>query len=362
MQGYFNRPEATAAVMRDGWFLTGDLGRLDAERSADDHRPQEGSDRPRIRQEHLSGGDRGLLPPIGVREGDLRARADVGGRPDDASGCSPSSCPNMDLMRERKIVNAGDLLRFELEGQAVHLPAHKRVLGYDIWFEPLPRTTTGKLKRHEIERRLRQQAARSGRRGSPSSAVPETDVGRRSACDRGGRHHRDSAARAARFAPDANLELDLGLDSMERVELITELEQRFGVQLQRRAGAPGADGRAADRRRSAGRGQRRDRRRGGFVGGHAPRSAAAGRSGARQPARAASVGRAAVLPVLSRVAAASSRSSTVTGLEHLPPAARTSSARTIRATSTRSSSTAFCPTASSSSCSSSGAAEYFETP
>ncbi len=30
MQGYFNRPEATAAVMRDGWFLTGDLGRVDA--------------------------------------------------------------------------------------------------------------------------------------------------------------------------------------------------------------------------------------------------------------------------------------------------------------------------------------------
>ncbi|MGH9203573.1 MAG: AMP-binding protein, partial [Vicinamibacterales bacterium] len=29
MQGYFGRPEATEAVMRDGWFLSGDLGRLD---------------------------------------------------------------------------------------------------------------------------------------------------------------------------------------------------------------------------------------------------------------------------------------------------------------------------------------------
>jgi long-chain acyl-CoA synthetase len=33
------------------------------------------------------------------------------------------------------------------------------------------------------------------------------------------------------IGPESNLELDLGLDSMERVELITELEQRFGVRL-----------------------------------------------------------------------------------------------------------------------------------
>ena len=228
MQGYFNRPEATAAVMRDGWFLTGDLGRVDASGRV--------TITGRKKEVIVLASGKNIYPE--EIEGYYRQSAFVkeicvlGLTSED----DPTSerlfavvVPDMDLIRERKVVNTGDLLRFELEGQAVHLPAHKRVLGYDIWFEPLPRTTTGKLKRHEIERRLRIKL-RDRETSLAESAVPETTW----ADD----PHAIAAVAIIRprskggpIRPDSNLELDLGLDSMERVELITELEQRFGVQL-----------------------------------------------------------------------------------------------------------------------------------
>jgi hypothetical protein len=53
--------------------------------------------------------------------------------------------PDEEVLRERGIVNLRELIRFEVEGLSVQLPAHKRILSYDISLEPLPRTTTGKL-------------------------------------------------------------------------------------------------------------------------------------------------------------------------------------------------------------------------
>ncbi len=230
MAGYYNRPDATAQVMQDGWFLTGDLGRMDAEgRLQITGRKKEMivlASGKNIYPEEIEAHYRqssfvkeicvmGLAEP--GRLGTERLYAAV--------------VPDMDIMRERKIVNAGDIMRFELEGLAVGLPAHKRVLGYDIWFEPLPRTTTQKIKRHEVERRVRERQEAAAQ----DATAPLSD------------HHQawlDDAHVAAaagviqarvhgggRVRPDANLELDLGLDSMERVELLTELEQRFNVRV-----------------------------------------------------------------------------------------------------------------------------------
>ncbi len=136
--------------------------------------------------------------------------------------------PDLDVLRERKAVNVQELVRFELEGVSIHLPAHKRVLTFDVSMEPLARTTTGKLKRPAI----RQLAAELARRRSPAAqadaATDDADLAP---------HLRRLLATVRELVPghavraDSNFELDLGLDSMERVELLASLEAKFGVQV-----------------------------------------------------------------------------------------------------------------------------------
>jgi long-chain acyl-CoA synthetase len=226
MAGYFNRPDATAAAIREGWFHTGDLGRIDS----DGRLTITGRKKEII---VLSNG-KNIYPEeieAHYRQSPFIKELCVLGltRPGEPSAerLYAVVVPDADALRDKKVVNAGDLVRFEMEGLSVSLAPPKRVLGYEVSMEPLPRTSTGKLKRFEIERRVQQTA--EARAKGPDAAVTDED--------------REWAARpeiapivaviqrAARDGaiarPDSNLELDLGLDSMERIELLSELEQRF---------------------------------------------------------------------------------------------------------------------------------------
>jgi long-chain acyl-CoA synthetase len=226
MAGYFNRPDATVEAIRDGWFYTGDLGRIDS----DGRLTITGRKKEII---VLSNG-KNIYPEeieAHYRQSPFIKELCVLGlmRPGEPSAerLYAVVVPDADALREKKVVNAGDLIRFEMEGRSVGLAPPKRVLGYEVSMEPLPRTSTGKLKRFEIERRARQTAdARA--RGAHAAATDE---------DREWAARPEVAPilaviqRAARDGaiarPDANLELDLGLDSMERIELLSALEQRF---------------------------------------------------------------------------------------------------------------------------------------
>ena len=231
MAGYYNRPDATAETLRDGWLHTGDLGFIDRTgrlhitgrkkemivlSSGKNIYPEE------IEAVYLQSPYIKDMCVLGITSGGDLAGERLHG----------IVVPNLELMRERKIVNTREIIRFDIESLSLQLPHHKRVLSFDVWLEDLPRTTTRKLKRLAIGEMYRTRQTEASAPEAPQEWREEDQVW---AAD----PHRAAALRAIAAAlkpgttvrPDANLELDLGLDSMERVELLAGLEASLGVRV-----------------------------------------------------------------------------------------------------------------------------------
>jgi long-chain acyl-CoA synthetase len=233
MKGYWNRPDATAAVMRDGWFMTGDLGYFDSRANlfltgrkkevivlsnGKNVYPEE------IETHYLKSPFIKELAVMGLEgkpgEGGDRLHAVI--------------VPNFDVLRQRKIVNAKEVIRYDIESLSPQIASTKRIGSYEIWQDELPRTTTRKIKRFEVENRVK---ATQGRKTADDSELPaekpltddetawleQPDVKRTLKIVR-------EAARTApeNLRPTHSLELDLGLDSMTRVELLSRIEEELG--------------------------------------------------------------------------------------------------------------------------------------
>ena len=236
MSGYFNRPDATAEALRDGWLMTGDLGVIDTRgRVRVTGRKKEIivlSSGKNIYPEEI---EAHYLHSPYIKELCVMGRE----RPGEPSAerLHAVVVPNHEVMRERKVLNMREVLRFEIESMGVALPSHKRVQSFEVWTEDLPRTTTRKLKRFEIAARARERAAVESAAepgaGRVESARPlsESDAAW-SALPEVARAL-ETIAHAGKISgplhPDANIELEMGLDSMERVELLTQLEEMFGT-------------------------------------------------------------------------------------------------------------------------------------
>src|SRR5579863_2789199 len=237
MKGYWNRPEATAAVLQDGWLRTGDLGYFDA----DGNLFITGRKKEVI---ILSNGKN--VYPEEVEAHYLKSPfikeicvLGLEGRPGDPASDRLYAVivPNFEPLKQRKIVNAKEVIRFDVESLSAQLASTKRIGSYEIWQEDLPRTTTRKLKRFEIERRVRANLAKGpvDAEIGPEKPLSAEDAAWLEQADvqRAIKVIREATRTKPRpIRPDNNLELDLGLDSMQRVELLVALEQELGANVE----------------------------------------------------------------------------------------------------------------------------------
>jgi long-chain acyl-CoA synthetase len=233
MKGYWNRPDATAAVLRDGWLHTGDLGYFDSNGNL--------VITGRSKEVIVLSSGKNLYPEeieVHYQKSPFIKEICVMGlvsRPGEpfSERLHAVIVPDFEILKQRRIVNTKEVIRFDVEGLSQKLPSTKRILSYEIWPHELPRTTTRKLKRFEIEKRV--QANRTTARtdaempsqrplaGDDLAWLEHPEVQRALKIIRASAKSTSDAIR-----PTDNLELDLGLDSMQRVELLVALEKELG--------------------------------------------------------------------------------------------------------------------------------------
>ena len=229
MKGYWNRADATADVLKDGWLYTGDLGYLDADGNLFiTGRKKEVIILANGKNVYPEEIEAHYLQSPFIKEICVMGMEGAAG----TDRLYAVIVPNFEVLRQRKVVNAKEVIRFDVEGLSAKLPSTKRISGYEIWQEDLPRTTTRKIKRFEVEKRVR-----AGKHDVSGGELPasrplteeETSWLEQANVQRALKILREYATtNPENIRPADNLELDLGLDSMRRVELLIAIEQELG--------------------------------------------------------------------------------------------------------------------------------------
>lgn len=218
MAGYYRKPEATAEVIRDGWFYTGDLGYRDG----DGYFFITGRSKEMI---VLSTGKKVFpdeLEKFYKQIPEIKEICIIQGE----RGIEAAVVPDFDYLRRMNIANARETIAFEIEDLARDLPAYKRIMGLRIFKDALPATRLGKLKRSKVR-----ELYLTGGEAVEKAALDEDAALLGSVV---GKKVLDCLAPFAakkRVLSGDNLELDLGLDSLTRVEFVVSLDQSLGVRL-----------------------------------------------------------------------------------------------------------------------------------
>ena len=223
MKGYYKKPSATAEVMHDGWFRTGDIGRLDH----DGYLFVTGRSKEVI---VLSSGKN--IYPEDVEKMYLLSKLikEICITGIEHQGITESLhaviVPDFEYAKQAAISNLYDAIKWEINALSGRLPSYMRIQGFTLQKDPLPRTPLGKLRRFMIKAGQPHPEAEKQIISVTEETLFADDIGSKVL-----NAVRDMSKKDQGIQADDNLELDLGLDSLSKIELVVALETALSLKL-----------------------------------------------------------------------------------------------------------------------------------
>ena len=220
MMGYWRLPDISEQAFLEGWFRTGDLGHLDRQGNL-----------------WLSGRSKEVIVlPSGKNiypeelekvysRSSLIEEVCICLRPDQKGGhLAAVVVPSREAIQRRKIASIYEEIRFDIENLSVGLPSYQHVNEILLFKDPLPKTRLGKLRRYAI--------AESLESGSEQAAGPvQAEEREQEPQDELLAFVKHKLRLVRNPTGKENLELDLGLDSIAKLDFLSEFETRFSVTL-----------------------------------------------------------------------------------------------------------------------------------
>ncbi len=213
MKGYYNKPDETAEILKDGWLYTGDLGEIDS-----------------LGYLKITGRKKEIIVTssgknINPTELEQKLEENITGVAEAGVLLYNDKLHAIIVPDYAKLSEAGaDDLRKHFREALINIfnkevAPYKNIISFTLTSAELPRTRLGKLQRFKLQRMI--ESATTEKKHQPAPDFEEykflkTYLEEQKAVD---------------ISPDDHLEFDIGLDSLDKVGLQAWLERSFGVDL-----------------------------------------------------------------------------------------------------------------------------------
>ncbi|MCX6220003.1 MAG: AMP-binding protein [Bacteroidia bacterium] len=213
MKGYYNRPEETAEVLKDGWLYTGDLGRIDEEGFL-----------------YITGRKKEIIVlPNGknINPVEIEQKLEFFSKAIKEVGVfihkemlHAAIVPDLKFLTDNAVTDINHYFREEvITPFNAELSSYKRIMQFTIVKTDLPRTRLSKLQRFKLEELIHDSE-------NKKQASEDSDTAEYLAVKSFIESQVDMDV-----SPDDHLVFDIAMDSLGKMSLIDFIEQTFGIKI-----------------------------------------------------------------------------------------------------------------------------------